>query len=125
VVDVRELTTVKDTFPPQEPVILVRPDLLVAALDFGQLRIFNAMLDGKRGKFAASLFGLRVAQAYEGGTTVVGAIDLQTILKQVPPGANQKTFQQSGFDEMKYLVWDHKTVVGHAASEAELSFVGP
>jgi type II secretory pathway pseudopilin PulG len=125
VFDVQELAATKNTFPPQEPVILVRPDLLVATLDFAQLRILNAWLDGKPRDFASSPFGQRVAQAYEGGTTVVGAIDLQTILKQVPAGPNQMIFQQSGFADMKYLVWDHKTVAGQAASQTELSFTGP
>lgn len=125
VFDVQELAAAKNTFPPQEPVILVRPDLLVATLDFAQLRILNALLDGKRGEFASSPFGQRVAQAYEGGITVVSAINLQRILTQVPPGANQMTFLQSGFQEMKYLVWDHKTVGGQATSETELSFTGP
>lgn len=125
VFDVQELAAAKDTSPPQEPVILVRPDLLVATLDFAQLRILNARLDRRRGEFASSPFGQRVARAYEGGTTVVGAINLQRILTQVPPGASYMTLVQSGFEEMKYLVWDHKTVAGQATSETELSFTGP
>jgi hypothetical protein len=124
VFDVQELAAAKNTFPPQQPVLLVRPDLLVATLDFAQLRILNAWLDGRRRDFATSPFGQRVEQAYEGGATVVGAIDLQAILKQVPAGPNQMTLQRSGFADMKYLVWDHKTMVGQAASETELSFTG-
>src|SRR5713226_6905129 len=87
VLDVHELATAKDTT--QQLVVLVRPDFAVAALDVPALRSFNARLDGKSREFVSSLFGQRVAQAYEGGTTVVGAIDLQKILKQVPPGTDQ------------------------------------
>ncbi len=49
------------------------------------------------------------------------------MLKQVPPGTDQSKmfFQRSGFADMKYLVWDHKTVAGQAASEMELTFTGP
>jgi type II secretory pathway pseudopilin PulG len=33
--------------------------------------------------------------------------------------------QRMGFADMKYLVWEHKTVAGQAASQMELSFTGP
>ena len=127
VFDVKSLATSANTFPPQEPVILVHPDLFVASLDFAQLRMINAQLDRGHSQFASSPFGVRVAQAYDGGTTLVGGVNLQSILRQVPPGSgpNQMIFHQSGFDEMKYLVWNHRTIAGQAASEMELSFTGP
>lgn len=127
VYDLQELATAKDFFPPQQPVILVRPDLMVATLDFGQLRISNAGLNRDNRAFVTSPFGQRVAQTYEGGATVVGAIDLQRLLKQIPPGTgeNQAMFKRTGFADMKYLVWDHKTVSGQSASQMELSFTGP
>jgi uncharacterized protein DUF3352 len=127
VFDVQELAATKNTGPPQEPVILVRPDLLVATLDFAQLRILNAYLDGSKHEFSSSPFGQRVAQVYEGGASMVGAIDFQKVLKQVPPGMgmSQVVFERSGFADMKYLVWDHKTVMGRTASEMELSFTSP
>jgi type IV pilus assembly protein PilA len=127
VYDVQELATAKDTFPPQQPVVLVRPDLVVATLDFGQLRISNAGLNRNNREFVSSAFGQRVAQTYEGGATVVGGIDLQRLLKQIPPGTaqNQAMFKRTGFADMKYLVWDHKAVSGQSASQMELSFTGP
>jgi type IV pilus assembly protein PilA len=127
VMDVRELATAKDTRPAQELVILVRPDMVIAALDVAALRDFNTRLGSNSREFSATPFGQRVTQDYEAGVTVVGGIDLQKILKQVPPGADQsKTFfQRSGFAHMKYLVWNHKTVAGQAESEMELSFTGP
>jgi len=59
--------------------------------------------------------------------TVLGAGDLHNILSQVPPGTrqNQAAFQRTGFADMKYLVWAHKSVAGEAASQAELSFMAP
>ncbi|MGA8539112.1 MAG: hypothetical protein WB566_06400 [Terriglobales bacterium] len=67
-----------------------------------------------------------MAQTYEGGATIVGAIDLQTILKQIPTSASpgQALFQHSGFNDMKYLVWEHKSLAGRSSSEMELSFNG-
>ncbi len=35
------------------------------------------------------------------------------------------TFQRSGFADMEYLVWEHKSVAGQGVSQAELSFTGP
>jgi hypothetical protein len=127
VFDVKELAAAKEMFPPQQPVILVRPDLVVGTLDLSELRRLNAHLDANSREFVFSPFGQRVAQEYEGGTTVLGAIDLQKILHEVPRGNDQNhmILQRSGFGDVKYLVWDHKTVAGHAASQMELSFTGP
>ena len=127
VFDVQELAATTNTFRPQEPVLLVRPDLVVATLDFAQLRLHNAMLDAKGEEFASTPFGQRVAQVYEGGATIVGALDLQNILKQAPRGTdqNQMMFRRTGFADMKYLIWDHRTAAARSASEMELSFTGP
>jgi hypothetical protein len=127
VLDVQELATARDARPAQQLVILVRPDFVVAALDVGALRSFNARLDKKSTEFASTPFGQRVAQAYEGGAAVVVAADLQKIVSQIPLGSdqNQKLFQRSGFADVKYLVWEHKTVDGQAGSQMELTFTSP
>lgn len=127
VLDLQELATAKDTHTAEQLVILVRTDFVVAALDVAALRSFNAQLDKGSQEFAATPFGQRAAQAYEGGTTMVAAADLQKILSKIPTGGdqNQKMFQRSGFAEMKYVVWEHKSVDGRAASQTELSFTGP
>jgi hypothetical protein len=128
VLNVQELAAAKDTRSEKELAILVRPDFVVGALDVAALRSFNARLDMAlkvkgSGGFASTPFGQRLAQAYEGGVTEVGAADLQRILKQVPTGndQNRKTLQLSGFGDVKYLVWDHKS----AGGQVELSFTGP
>jgi type II secretory pathway pseudopilin PulG len=127
VLDAQELGTAKEAKPSDELLILVRPDFVVGALDLATLRKFNARLDGTKRGFAATPFGQRIVQEYKGGVTVLAAADLQTILKQVPPGPAQEqiTFQRSGFADMKYVVWEHKSVAGQEVSQAELSFTGP
>jgi hypothetical protein len=127
VLGVEELATAKDTQLAQQLVILVRPDFVVGATSVAALRSFNARLDKKSREFVSTPFGQRVAQAYEGGTGVVVAADLEKILSQVPLGGdqNQKLFQRTGFADVKYLVWEHKTVEGQAGSDVELSFTGP
>ena len=85
VLDLQELATAEDRRPAEELVVLVRPDFVVGALDLSTLRSFNARLDWNSRAFASTPFGQRVAQAYEGGTTILAAADLHKILNQVPP----------------------------------------
>jgi type II secretory pathway pseudopilin PulG len=127
VLDVQELAAATNTVSPQQLVILVRPDFVVAARDVAALRSFNVRLDGKIREFVSTPFGQRVEREYQGGITSLGAIDLQKILQQVPlgTGKNQLLFERSGFADMKYLVWNRKTMSGQAASQMELSFTGP
>jgi len=126
VLDLRELATAEDRRPTQELIVLLRPDFVVGALDLATLRSFNARLERNSREFVSTPFGQRVAQAYEGGATLLAAADLQKLLNQVPPGAKQdQTFQRTGFADVKYLVWEHKGVAGQAASQMELSFTGP
>jgi hypothetical protein len=128
VLDVQELATAKDTRAAQQLLILVRPDLVVGALDLAALRSFNARLDHRGREFVSTAFGQRLARAYQGGATVLAAANLQKLLSQFPPPGNEQSqmiFRRTGFADMKYLVWEHKGVAGQAASQMELSFTGP
>lgn len=127
VFDVAELAAAKGTVEEQELLVLVRPDLVVAPSDLAVLRSFNERLDRGGREFLSAPFGQRMEQAYQGGATILAGADLQKILKQVPTDTEQgrKTFQRTGFADMKYLVWEHKGVAGKAASQMELSFTGP
>jgi type II secretory pathway pseudopilin PulG len=127
VFDVKELAAARNTSPEKQLVILVRPDFVVAALDVGELRSFSARLDRNGREFASTPFGQRLALAYLGGATAVGGADVQKILKLVPQGTDQSQLllRRSGFADMKYLVWEHKSVAGQTASQTELSFTGP
>jgi hypothetical protein len=126
ILDRQEMATA-DESAANEPVALVRSDYIVIGTDLATVRSFSARLDRGSREFVSTPFGRRVAQAYQGGATVLGAMDLQKILSLVPTGAKQEqvTFQHTGFADMKYLVWDHKTVAGQAVSQTELSFTGP
>ena len=139
IIDIQDLAQAKDSAPSKDPVILVRRDFVVAALDVAALRSFNARLDRKAAEFASTPFGQRLTEAYAGGTSGVGGIDLQKVLKQYLPASldpasakpgsmtaqNAKLFQRSGFADVNYLIWQQKVVEGHAASQMELSFIGP
>src|SRR5713101_171131 len=132
--DLQQLAIAKDNDnnkaarpPAQELLVLVRPDFVVAAFDIATLRSFNARLDRKTTLFASTPFAQRLEQSYQGGAEVLAAADLQKLLKQIPLGAvpNQALFQRSGFSDMKYLVWEHKSAPGQPPSQTELSFTGP
>jgi type II secretory pathway pseudopilin PulG len=126
ILDEKELAAAKDTST-EQPVILVRSDVVAAAMDVATLRSLNTRLDHKKREFVSTPFALRATQAYKGGITIAGALDLQRILKLAPPetGQSQLTFQRTGFADMKYLVWDRRTLADQTASEMELSFTGP
>ncbi len=76
VVDPKELASLESKRPADELLLLVRPDYVVGATDLPTLRNFNARLDrGTRG-FATTSFGQRIAQAYQGGITLVAAANM-------------------------------------------------
>lgn len=128
VLDLQELAATKDQGHTQELLVLVRPDLVVAASDLAALRSFSAHLDQHGpSRFLSTPFGQRVLQEYASGVTVLGAADLHKILAQIPPSMQQEqsAFHRSGFADMKYLVWDHKKIAGKSVSQMELSFIAP
>ena len=106
--------------------VLVRQDLLIISPDLAALRSFNATLSQGGGRFPASPFGQRLAQSYHSGTEILAGIDVHGLIGQVAPGGSkeQETLRRSGFDDLKYLIWERRNSPGQPASQAELSFDG-
>ena len=127
VLDARELASAEDSNPGKDLLVLVRPDFVVASTDLAALRSFNAQLDRAGREFGSTPFGRRVARAYEGGVSFLGAVDLHQLVSLIPLNTKEKqiTFQRTGFADLKYLVWDYRWVSGHGISRVELSFEGP
>ena len=127
ILDAQELAVTPDTDSAQDAVVLVRPDYVVAAGNIAALRRFNARLEGGNRDFLATGFGRRIARAYQDNVSVVGAVDLQTILGQALPEGRQErsALQGTGFADAQYMVWEHANVGGQSMSQSELSFVGP
>jgi len=126
--DPQELAAAKDPEKgaPQDLLVLVRPDFVVAALDVATLRSCNARLDGHSRKFASTPFGQRLAKEYEGKVTLLAAGDLHRMLEQAPAETRTNaTLQRSGFADVQYLVWERKRVSGQTVSQTELSFLAP
>jgi hypothetical protein len=133
IMDPAELATAKDEDKANGKsgplIILVRPDFVVAGSDVSALRGMSRLLDakGRTGEFAATPFGGRLVETYQGGASALAAVDLHKVISMyAPPNqAAQKSFEASGFNDVKYLVWDHKNVAGVPVGEMELSFVAP
>jgi type IV pilus assembly protein PilA len=120
-----DLSSGSDAGPKDQLVMLVRPDFIIAAADMATLREFNARLANSR-EFGTSAFVQRVAQEYRDGVTVLAAADLHRVVSQASPtGTPSATFRKSGFADVQYLVWDHKTIDGKRVSQMEVSFTGP
>jgi hypothetical protein len=127
VLDPRELANVASAPTMLQPVVLVRPDLVVAGIGVEAVRNFNNLLERGANQFGSTPFGQRVVEAYRGGASVLIAADLERMLAQVPLGSeqNQIRFDRTGFEDAKYLIWEHTNSPGQAASQMELSFTGP
>jgi hypothetical protein len=125
VLNLRELATAKD--PNHQPVILVRPDLVIFSTDLKTVRSFNTKLSNGEPTLDTTAFGKRLSESYQRGVEIVMAADLQTILSQLPQGRadEQLLFQRSGFADAKYAIWEYADVSGQAPSQGELSFIGP
>ena len=127
VLNQQELPEAHDAVGQQGLVILVRTDFVVAAPTLEAVRAANRLLNTTKQTFSTTAFGQRVAQSYQGGTGFLAAADLQKILQQLPgaPPQTQDMLNRAGFDNVKFLVWEHKTVAGQSVSQMELSFSGP
>jgi hypothetical protein len=149
VLDLQELATAKTEAKseaktmPGGLVILVRPEVVVAGSDLIVVRNINRLLEARTsttqtttqittGEFTSTPFGQRLVRTYEGGASVVAAADLHKLISKLPAGKpdSQKMLERSGLKDVKYLVWDHKSVAGpnsekEPLGEIELSFTGP
>ena len=126
IIDVQELASAKEKDPAEQLIVMVRPDFVVAAEDLAAIRSLNLRLDTHSREFASTPFGQRVAREYPSGITLLAAADIQQFLETSSPTPKQNAaFQRSGFADMQYLVWDHKTVAGVPISQMELRFSSP
>jgi type IV pilus assembly protein PilA len=126
VLDMQELATAKEKGTAGEFTVLVRPDFVVASMDLATLRRCNERIVANKKGFPNTEFAKRMKKEYDGGVTMLGAADLQSLLAQMPPQVRQDdSFQRSGFADVKYFVWEHKTAGGKQLSESEISFNGP
>lgn len=129
VLDEQELAAVgTDNLHEKTPVILVRGDFVIAAPDLEAAREFNRALNRKDQTFPSTAFGARLLQSYQSGTGFLAGADLQRMLRQMPSGEPpqaQEMLTSTGFDNVKFLIWQHKGLFGESGSQMEIGFSGP
>ena len=128
VMDAEGLAGVKENGPSSNPFVLVQPNYVVMGDEAKEIRKVAEKLDKKNGEFSSAPFGRRVAKAYEGGTTVLAAVDLQKIIGKTNLSGDvsaEKSLKGTGFDDVKYAVWQHTGAGSAEMSKGELSFSGP
>jgi len=126
VFDANELSQAKNV-PADEPIILIRDNLVMLGQGLDTLRQFSAQLQEKNFEFASTSFGKRLIKCYHDGATIIAAADMHAVLSHIPKSAPQSEaiFERTGFSDMDYVVWEHKNIAGQPASQMELSFLGP
>ncbi|HLZ12441.1 MAG TPA: hypothetical protein VKP58_07635 [Candidatus Acidoferrum sp.] len=127
VMDAEGLASVKENRASEIPIFLVRQDYIVMGDEAAEIRKFAERLDKKNREFPSTPFGQRVAKAYEGGTTILGAMDLQKLIGTTVNGnaSSEQSLKQTGFGDAKYAVWQHTGSGSAEVSRGELSFNGP
>lgn len=133
ILDAKELAELPDAKDSKTALVLIGRDVLAISNDAATLRRFNARVEAGSHEFVATAFGQRLAQAYRDNVTMLGAFDLQSMISRVKSAtaAASKTdqatatFDQTGFGDAQYLVWEHRRNGTTDLSESELSFNAP
>jgi FecR protein/Putative zinc-finger len=97
-------------------IMLVRPNMLVVGGDAATVQQMSAQLDAGATQFAATDFGQRILNVYSQGTETLVAANLGQILNSTHSQQNESnTLQNSGFNDIKYLI----ATRGQGSSQAD------
>jgi len=109
---------------------LIRSDKAVFSNSIAALKIVNAQLNSGASGFASSPFGKQVASAYTRGAGILLAADLQQMMAGkhgfAKVGKHEKqAFEQSGIEDVSYLIAEHRETNGEPENRLHLQFSGP
>ena len=126
ILEPQQLASAKDSGK-TEPVVLVRPDVMVLGFNLASLRDLNAQLDQGGATFASSGLGKRLAKSYEAGTTTIFGADLQKFFTLIPSTQMQASMMldKTGFGDAQYAIMDSNMQGKSSTSNMELLFSGP
>jgi ferric-dicitrate binding protein FerR (iron transport regulator) len=106
-------------------IMLVRPNMLVAGGDAASVRQMSAQLDAGAALFTGTDFGQRIATVYSRGTETLVAANLgQIINSSHPQQGDLKALQNSGFNDIKYLIATRGESSGQGDNRITLEFKG-
>jgi hypothetical protein len=107
-------------------IMLVRPNMLVAGGDAASVRQMSAQLDAGATLFPGTDFGQRIAAVYSRGTETLVAANLGQIISSMhAQQGDSKALQNSGFNDIKYLIAARGESSGQGDNRITLEFNGP
>jgi hypothetical protein len=106
-------------------IMLVRQNMLVVGGDAASVRQMSAQLDAGATLFAGTDFGQRIANIYSRGTETLVAANLGQIINSshTQPG-DSRALQNSGFNDIKYLIASRGESSSQADNRITLEFNG-
>jgi hypothetical protein len=107
-------------------IMLVRQNMLVVGGDATSVQRMSAQLDSGTTQFAATDFGQRILNVYSQGTETLVAANLGQILNSTHVQQQEsKVLQNSGFNDIKYLIATRGETSNHGDNRVTLEFSGP
>ena len=109
---------------------LVRPKEVVFSNDIALLKQLNAQLGAGASGFAASDFGKQIAAAYDRGAGIILAADLHEMMANAQAhiaahsGKRATAVANSGIEELRYLIAEHRETNGMPQNHLNLQFSG-
>ncbi len=110
-------------------IALIRPNELVFSSDRDSLLKVNAQLDIGGNGLDRTEFGQRLADAYQRGAGLLFAADLHSMIanahaRHAPNTQRDVAMARSGFDDMRYLVVEHRELNSVPDNHIVLDFAG-
>lgn len=106
-------------------IMLVRSNMLVVGGDAASVQRMNAQLDTRAGLFAETDFGRRILSVYGQGAETLVAVNLGQILNSSQEGdEGKKALQNSGFNDVKYLIATRSAAANQSDNRLTLEFNG-
>ena len=107
-------------------IMLVRQNMLVVGGDAASVQQMSAQLDAGATQFAATDFGQRILNVYSQGTETLVAANLGQILNSTHTEQHESNvLQNSGFNEIKYLIATRGEASNHGDNRITVEFSGP
>jgi FecR protein/Putative zinc-finger len=105
---------------------LIRQREAVFSNSIATLKQINAQLDTGASAFATGDFGKQIAAAYGRGAGVILAADLHQMVadKLRASGKGTEAIENSGMDEVQYLIAEHRETNGLPENHLDLQFSG-
>ncbi len=109
---------------------LVRPHEAIFSNDIAMLKQLNAQLNAGASGFATGDFGKQIAAAYTRGAGIILAADLHEMMASaqahiaVHSGQRAAAVANSGIEELRYLIAEHRETNGMPQNHLNLQFSG-